>query len=393
MKRRDILKAGLITAGALSVGLSGCSPERNNAFENLSIKPKQTAKYKIITPLPFNFDLIDKMYELNEKLKKSKVVDLYNNIPNPCSSFFDNNFQSQRGTNDKIKSVKDFMQYVKYAKTLGFEFTYVLNSPRAFTKNELDKYGKYLENLIETLINAECYNIKVANTQLFILLKEKYGTKLNLSASTSFEYQNIAQYQNLIKTNPEIKSINLATDVNKNFKLLKNLRKAIPNVDLEIMVNENCIHGCSGRISHPQSSIYIWQCFSIRKKMGEIPFLLITNVVYPWDLEYYSALGINSFKLVSYPFRANMTDIEYLRNYLYCVENGIDDMPARQFFEEVFRLDNEIKLKKDIKLSEIRPYFPDIRYFVKNGEHCANICQVDCKYCFECAEKIKKIIF
>ena len=196
-----------------------------------------------------------------------------------------------------------------------------------------------------------------------------------------------------METFPFIKSINIATDDNKNFVFLQSLKKALHNVDLEIMVNENCIHGCCGRISHPQSHFCVWPCRKIKERIGVIPYFIRTNIIYPWDLEYFSSIGVNSFKIVSIPLRSKIENIEYLKNYLDCVEYGIDNLSAKDFFAGIFNLNiKELKIRNNIQLAELKKYLPQMEYFVKNGHRCADICNVSCKYCYDCIEKVKEAV-
>ena len=124
MKRRDLIKSGILAAG-----ISAISTNSNKAVcsNYIDISPKQTDVYKISCPMPFDFEQIDKIKELNSALKKSKVTTLYNSYPAPLCSIFNGEFQTNRGFNDSIKNFNDFAKYVKYAQKSGFEFIYTLN--------------------------------------------------------------------------------------------------------------------------------------------------------------------------------------------------------------------------------------------------------------------------
>ena len=389
MKRRDLIKAGVL-AGAMGL-ISGCS---KSASETVSISPKQTDTYKFSAPMPFDYGLIDEIDELNKKLKKSKVVTLYNNLPPSLSvDYLGDFFHNSRNIlqNDKIKTIDDFCNCVKYAQDKGFHFVYTMNSPKPFSGKEFKKYEKPLFTLLNKLQDAGVKEIKVANTQLMDILEK--NTDFNLSASTSFEYHNVSQYKNLIETYKRIKTINIAMDDNRNFLFLKELKKAFPKTDIEIMVNERgCIHGCPARISHPCSYLCRWQCTELEEKIGAIKFFFKTNVIYPWDLEYYSAIGINNFKLVCCgEEKSYIRSLEHT-DYLVCIENGIENISANDFFNKLFGKNMYLaKMPDSLKLSDIMPFLPDIRHFVKHGDKCANICDIDCTYCLDCAEKIEAL--
>ncbi len=392
MKRRDLIKSGVIAVSAAAVGIAGYKKieDYNSSSKKMSISPKQTDVYKICTPLPFRFELIDEIENLNSELKKSQIKILYNNFPYPLSSEFNWQFAAVRGRNYNINSFDDFARYVKYAQDKGFNFVYLLNSPKPFSEDDFNKYKKNLFVLLENLQSIGCREIKIANTQLMqIISKEKMGFKL--SASTSFEYHNVSQYVNLINTYSSIKSINTAIDDNRNFIFLKNLKRLFPEIDIEVMVNEKCMHGCPARISHCASFFEAFPCMTLAEKTGKLKYFLKSNVVYPWQLEYYSAIGINTFKFMSYPMRADIDNLNFLKNYLMCLENGINNLTVSDFFNGIFEVGLS-HIKNNVKLSEIMPYLPDMKHFVKNGDRCANICGIDCNYCIKCAEKIGKII-
>ncbi len=381
MKRREILKAALVlacsSAGFLS---SGC--------KNQSIIPKKTGVFEFSTPLPFNFNLIDEITQFNKTLKKSKVTTFYNSLPLPLASGL-SDFQTNRGQNYNIKTKNDFLKYVKYAQNKGFEFIYTLNSPKNISNAEFDKNSKQLCELLDFLGQNNVLKIKAATNKLFDFISLKYP-EFSLGASTSFEFHTLKQYENLLEKYPKIKAVNLTLDENKNFELLKSLKQKFPKIKFELMANEACLFGCPARISHPCSMVNECEYLDIILKKG-FSFIATSRVIFPWDLDYYSAIGINNFKLMK-GSRANLEKITFLKFYLNIAEKGFEKITAKEFFEEIYKTKSP-KIKNDkILLSDIFKYLPDINYFVKNGKNCANVCESRCFYCFECAKKLEKIL-
>ena len=383
MNRRDIIKSALLTSGIIASGaLSACSKDETN----LSIKPKQTEIYKISCPMPFKFSAIDDIDNLNKSLKKSKITTVYNSIPLPLAGNLIH-FQSPRGENKEIKTFDDFAKYAKYAQSKNLEFVYVLNSPKPFLEQDFEKNSKELFNLLDKLEKINCKKLKIANPQLFDILQEKFP-KFELEASTSLEYHSFSQYCNFLNKYPNIKTLNLTLDENKNFKLLKNLKSKFPKLKIELMVNEVCMFGCPYRITHP----CITKTCMLQKEMKEKAFETIcqSRHIYPWELEYYSAIGINNFKFMK-GGRANLQKINFLSYYLNIVENGANEEKAKEFFEKIlpdFITPNLVL--NDKPLNEIIPLFPNINHFIKNGHKCSSICNSECFYCLECAKKIKE---
>ena len=391
MRRRDLLKSGLLVAGAVAVsGLAGCSKnkEKENENNNPEQPPKQKEKYNITSPLPFDFKLIDEMDALNKVYKKSKITTLYNNIPKPLNEDFNDFFTVSRGYNDSIKTYDDFAKYVVYAKEKGFEIVYVLNSPKSFSKEDFDARKDKLYSQLDFLYDIGCRHLRIGNTQLLSILSE-YKHEFKISASTTFEFHNTMQYINLVRNYPNIVGFDIATDENRNFPFLRNMHKLFPDKTIEILVNEPCIMGCPARISHTSSNFYIYDCGKIRDNIVD---LCKTANVYPWNLSYYQNIGVNSFKISSWPLRANFKLLYFLNNYLDLVETDITKSNISfQYFVNLLFL-RYSRYREDIKLKDVISYLPDIRRFINNGDKCASRCGIECNYCVECANKIKKIM-
>ena len=405
MKKRDFIKTGLISLGASTIALTGCNNKENNiktTQDNDAIIPKQTGTYEFSCPLPFDYKTIDDISALNSKLKKSKVVTLFNSVPLPLVDNFNSFIQVNRNSNPDIKTFNDFGKYVKYAQNNGFQFTYLMNSPKVFSKEDFLSFKDEFLYLIDYLKKIGVKNIKVGNTQVCSLLQEYAPNEFTLSASTCFEYHNISQYRHLFGKYANFNIADMSVDENKNFQLLKSMRKTFPNIKVELMINEACIKGCPARVAHLDGDLdFQFKCSDLIKINGFYNFLLKTNVIYPWTLKYYSAIGINNFKYVHNFFDKGNFDISGLSMYLSYIENETKDIDLRDFFNSIFNNDyiriydtrlNIPKNKYILKLSELKNYFPDINYFVKNGHNCTGKCGVDCFYCDECAKKLEKFI-
>ena len=395
--RRNLIKTGILGIGA-TLALSGCDKKEDN-LSKLEIKPKQTEMYEFSCPLPFNFKTIDEIVELNSTLKKSKVTTFYNNIPLPLADNYDCWIKIVRGKNEDIKSYDDFFKYVKYAADKGFKFTYLMNSPKPFSERDFLTFKDDVYYLLDYLDKTGCHDIKVANTQVAQLINEYAPDKFNLHVSTAFEYHNISQYKYLFNNYPNFNLIDITNDENHNFKLLKALRENFANIKLELMVNQACIKGCPARISHLSiNDFFVFDCQKLRKDMKELHFFLKTGVIYPWNLEYYSSLGINNFKIVIAAMnngKNNFRDISILKSYLEAVEYGVDDMTVKAFFTKIFtsmrRTDiANSKISQSLKMQEIMHLFPNIKHFIAHGHECSAKCGIECNYCYEYSKKIEE---
>ena len=403
MNRRELIKTGLIGLGAGAL-LSGCkNKEISLSSDEFNIVPKKTGTYEFSAPLPFNYKTIDEILELNSTLKKSKVTSFYNNAPNQDFNCWVSIDRARAGfEKHPVNSYDKFAKYVKYATDNGFNFTYLLNSPKPFSEKDYNTFKDEFYYLLDFLYKIGCRDIKVANTQVATLINDKFQNTFNLHASTAFEYHNISQYKYLFNNYPNFTLIDVSNDENQNFKLLASLRKQFPKVKLELMVNEGCIKGCPARISHiSEGAFAVFNCPKMQQDLGPVHYFLKTGAIYPWNLEYYSALGINNFKYIASAdmenLRSNYHDISSLKMYLDMAEGNLDKYSASEFFTKlyekmVYSPHAQSEASKNMKISELKNYLPDIRHFVKHGHECSIKCGVECNYCYQCAKKLEKLL-
>ncbi len=396
MKRRDLIKTGLLGLGASAVALSGCDNKENTSSE-FNIIPKQTGTYEISCPLPFSYKTIDEIVEMNSKYKKIQLTSFYNGIPYPLMDKYNSWVHTRRGAgNESIKTLDDFGKYVKYALERGFDFSYLMNSPKVFSKKDYLTIKNDLLYLIDYLKKIGCKNIKVSNMQLIDMLSKAAPNEFKLQVSTTAEYHNINQYKNLFAIYKNFNLIDISKDDNQNFDLLKNLRKTFPDMKIEVMINEGCVKFCPGRISHHQEmEIGVFNCNNLARIKGDALTSIKAGAIFPWDLKYYSTFGINNFKYVAEAIlsaRDNFYDITYLDNYFYIVENGYDRERLIKLFKSMGVHKNildYLEKTKDADSEEIVSLLPDIRYFIKHGHECATKCETECFYCNHIAKRIE----
>ncbi len=361
-------------------------------------------RYKFSLPMPYEKQNIEKLIDLNKQIEKSKITSLYASLPSTCEMFTE--FEQSRN----IQFDKTDFNYWKYLFSYSLEkevdFIYLLNSsmPFDFQNPSFNKKLEKLDKLLQEFRVVGVNKLRVANPQLMSYLG-KYYSDFNIYASTSLDYKTISEYQNLILMHPEIKQIVPSHDVNKNFKLLKNIKHDYPNLEIELIVNEGCMQGCPHRSLHENlnydnsvnnnsdlsiSNRYcITYCSHIIKKY---PFLSLTlnNNIYLWEIEEYVKIGINKFKLVgrdAYTFRFEQYLNEYLM-YFKAIDNykSIENISINSFINRLVQ--NEIL--SELKTKEIKHILPQIEHFKKYGHLCSSKCGVECRYCYKCAEKIQK---
>ncbi|MCM1009080.1 MAG: hypothetical protein NC485_14425 [Ruminococcus flavefaciens] len=352
-------------------------------------------------PMPFEVAHIEHLATINEQHKKSKITMLYNCLPMNAEDY--SGFEQLRATDTRIKSLNDLIQLVNYAKSLGMEFTYLLNSvntpnPNEFRENQ-DKFRAFLERLLEGNITK----LRISNTMIADYVICNYP-QFTIYSSTSQEYYSLKQYSNFFNYFSTIKGVVPSWDVNKNFEFLTNFQKRFPDVTMELMVNEGCLGGCPFRRDHHAeamaradviqkdrfSCFFPASCDNLYRRDRAL-YLCLNNIIYPWDIDTYNKYGIFNFKLVgrnSPDFLHSTRYIERFSAYLDGVESieNIYNSPIIDFNH--YTIFN--KALESIRVKDIIDFLPKLSFFEKNGEKCSYSCGATCKYCYECAEKINR---
>lgn len=355
--------------------------------------------------MPCSLKKINELHEINKEAEKSEIKSLYFALPGNCTD--KTGFEQLRTQNSQIEKLEDFIPYIEKSLELGFDFIYLLNSPKPFfyeSKSFFTQLEK-LNNLINKLKKFGCKKYRICNPQLIGYFKQNYPD-LEVYVSTSSEYKSLKQYANLLEIYKNIKEIVPASDINKNFKLLKNLKKQYPNIIFEVMVNEGCLNSCPLRffhnlsipnfISDPQNTLhnlsveYFFNTCRVFSLKNSYFHLCNPNIIYPWEIEEYAKIGITNFKLVgrnSNTFHAG-SYTDYYRSYLLRIDDikSIEDKPIR-IFNHYFVGDTNCKYS----VKQVKDYLPNINHFINSGHLCSSVCGVECNYCQECAEKIKQI--
>ena len=361
--------------------------------------------YKFSAPMPYTTDDIQKLLDINNRVEKSRITSLYACVPRGCEVF--TGFEQTRNFAFNNTNWDYWKRLINQTFDLECDFIYLLNSPRPLPIENPDfsKSLEKLELLLTELRKTGVKKLRVASAQLMSYIGKHYKD-FDILASTSLEYKTIWEYQNFIHFHGEVKQIVPSHDVNKNFKLLSILRKKYPQIELELMVNEGCLQGCPNRVFHETISIdkniiinndeclsggYATTFCNPIVNNYPIQSLAIGTHIFPWEIEEYAKIGINNFKLVG---RDSFTHSfnRYLFNYsmyLKGIDNVkyIENLALGDLFHHLSGNDNI----KHFQVKYYKKYLPDIRHFIKYGHLCASRCSIECRYCYNCAEKIQKI--
>lgn len=356
--------------------------------------------------MPFEIDKIDKLIEINNKIKKSKISSLYFALPINCLDI--TGFELLRSSYKVNTDFDYWAEKIIYAKEKGFDFVYLLNNPRSTAEPDrmLDIQLERLDKLINNLRKIKCNKVRVGSVQLLNYILKTYPD-MEIYASTTLGLDRIQQFQVFYSMYPTVKEIVPSVEANKNFKMLKNLKKQFPNITIELMVNEGCITGCPTKIQHHISlpfysatsncskrdevfkpELFITKCSKQRQNEGA--FAICRNrQILPWEIEEYANIGINNFKLVGRDCQ-EFNDGSYINSYeIYLTAIEDYDKVKNQSFSKLCHYFKNIDLPS---IDEIRKYLPKIEYFINNGHLCSSICGSECNYCSECAQKLDKYV-
>ena len=365
--------------------------------------------YKFSIPMPYSKETIDELVSINNKVEKSKITSLYFSLPSTNELF--TGFEQTR---NQLLDKTDFSFWrglARYSIEKGFDVIYCLNSPRPLSIEnpnfplQIEKLHKLLNELEKIGLNK----LRVASPKLMSYIY-KYFPQFEILGSTASDYKIIQEFNFLKQVHSYVKEIVPSHNVNKNFMLLKNIRKL--GFELEIMVNEGCIQGCSNRFEHEctytdnnielytkeplfQEFYCKWNCSRIERQ-NPLLYMVKGNHIYPWEISEYEKIGITKFKLNG---RDGMTDnnnsqsdfLGMIQTYLKGVDDikNIENLPVINFVSNSMMKD---KLK-NLTVKKIKKYLPNIRHFVKYGYLCSSICGYKCNYCYKISEKIQNVFY
>ena len=104
---------------------------------------------EISVPMPSEEKFIDKLVQINNQVEKSKITNVYFALP--ITDKDKTTFEQNRLYMSKITDFDYWKKIINYARDKGFDFIYLLNSPRPilyespYLFTQLDKLDKLIE--------------------------------------------------------------------------------------------------------------------------------------------------------------------------------------------------------------------------------------------------------
>ena len=191
----------------------------------------------------------------------------------------------------------------------GFKFNYLLNGTCLnnfeWTIGGQRKIGSLLDWLVEIRVDA----VTVAIPYLLVMIKNKYPG-LRVAVSTLVGINSVPAARHWEDLGADRITL-LNTDVNRDFPLLRKLRKAV-NCQLQLIANVNCLYRCpfylqhgnlashSSQKGHRLKGFVIDYCrISCRYRQIVNPAEFIRSPwIRPEDVGYYEDIGVDSLKLI-----------------------------------------------------------------------------------------------
>ena len=349
-------------------------------------------------PMPFNIDHIERIAAINNNVSKSRIAYMYNTLPGNAAGL--SGYEQTRVINNDIGSIEDIIPYIRKVKQHDIGFIYLINSPAFLSENEFTKREPDLRALLERLISEDVMDVRVCNPFILDYITQEFP-KIRIRCSTSQEYYTVRQYKRLLYLYHNIVEIVPSWDMNRNILFLESLN-TIPNLVVELMVNEGCLSGCPFRVYHsmfkPGNVDGGYSRFNSFFKMGcEKNFydhfwenICMSNIIYPWQISAYNELGFYNFKLVGRNTNAFKTGkyIDIYRAYLMGVDDVslIKDVPF-SIFSNYIMVNPALA---ELTVEKVMNLLPDMQFFINNRPNCGNSCGYTCHYCENLAKRLQK---
>ena len=332
-------------------------------------------------PADFKKETIDKYAQLNNAYHDSRVEETYGNIT------IGNELQSGRPV-DILPQVdlNCLRSYIHYAKERNIDFNYTINASYMENK-EFTKAGtSRIYGFLSKLYDAGVRSLTITLPSLIEVLSW-LPFDFHIRASTICQVTNVNRALELQQTG--IERIVVDESINREFSLLKRIGNAIDGT-VEIIVNSICYKDCTYRMFHYNqiagdslvvssgcsNRYYPHKC--LLRRYENAANLLKLTWVRPEDIKYYTAVGINHFKLQGRPR----------------VLKGDPARAVEAYFKEDYQGDLMVLLNLFAPVSSFQVPMDNkkLEGFIKHFYENPGFCRHDCDTCRFCESFAKKCI-
>jgi len=352
--------------------------------------------------------------DLISRLRKENVEELYGKLPQDIVG------GGRASVVLPSISRKRFVQYILQIHKNGLKFNYLLNSTCLDNLEWSISWQRKFRKFLDYLVVIGVDKVTISIPYLLELIKKQYPhLEVCVSIQTGIKSLHQAKFWEDLGAD----EITLFMDINRNFPLLKKIRKEV-NCKLRLIANLACLYGCpfyhyhanlqshASQYSHISKGFVIDYC-TLRCRLIRLmrpEEFIRSRWIRPEDTEIYERLGIESLKLVNRDMKTEAiclivnayTEMQYKGNLLDLFSGpsksirgyNFDFQKARYFFKpfrvNIFKL---YKAKEFLKKDEV--YIDNqglngfLQYFLDND--CSlKSCQ-ECNYCKKIANQVIKI--
>lgn len=344
----------------------------------------------LTVPTTFENRFLDELLKLQERYNNSKFK-----IKELQGSLHLSIIGSGRNSWDVPKiNVKHLKNHIEEVHKAGLSFCYLLNAACLGNIEYSFSGRKKIIEFLKLLKDMKVDFVTVTVPFLVELVKERFPEiKVNTSVYSHIDTVDKA----IFFENLGADRITLDPNINRNFPLLKKIRKNI-KCELQILVNTSCLFNCPSRYYHAnvtghfsqESNLKFFPAFSFNERcmlyrlQNPVEFIK-TPWIRPEDISIYKELGINYFKIAGreYPAKKILKQIEaYLKedyegNLAEILMGFFDTYKFKKPLQ--FYIDNK-------KLNNFLEFFLNSSEFPCSSAECNN-----CLYCNRYAEKAVEI--
>lgn len=251
-------------------------------------------------PADFKNETIDSYYQLNNEYSDSKVIETYGNIT------VGNAFGSGR-TADTLPEVDimDLERYVSYSGKRGIGFNYTINTTHMSNREFDEDYILLIIRFLHELYQIGVRSLTVTLPSLIEIIKST-GLDFKIKASTLCQVTNPNKAVSF--KNAGVDRLVVEESINRDFHTLKRIREAFGD-KVEVIANVVCLKDCIYRTFHynqmscdsiripSETSLTYYSHRCIMKRYENVANILKLSWIRPEDMDYYTQIGINYFKL------------------------------------------------------------------------------------------------
>lgn len=332
-------------------------------------------------PADFKKETIDEYARLNRVYKDSRVLETYGNIT------IGNELESGRPV-DILPGVdlKNLRSYIHYSKERDIGFNYTINAPYMENREFTGEGVSGIYDFLSKLYDAGVRSLTVTLPSLIEILSW-FPFDFQVKASAICQVTNVNRALELQRMGVE----RMVADesINREFNVLKAMAKTIGET-VEIIVNSICYKDCTYRMFHYNqiagdsltvssgcsNSYYPHKC--LLRRYETAANLLKLTWVRPEDIKYYTAVGIDHFKLQGRPRVLKGDPIRAVEAYFKEDYQG-DLMDLLNLFAPVSSFHVPVDNKK-------------LSGFIKHFYENPGFCRHDCDTCGFCESFAKKCI-